>query len=299
MKTVRTRLLLLAGASVLVGGALAAQQPAPPASAARLVNASTDPLLQGFRFRSIGPAVMGGRIDDIEGAEKDPLLIYVGFATSGLWKSTDGGFHFESVFDEMPNASVGDIAIAPSNPDVVYVGMGEPNNRQSSSIGNGVYGTKDGGKTWQHLGLDDSQSIGRIAVSPTDPNVVFVAAMGHLFGPNEERGLYKSIDGGKTWKKSKYIDADTGFNEVVIDPVNPKVMYASSYQRRRTWWGYNGGGPGSGVWKSMDAGETWTKLSGGGFPAPADGILGRIGLSVYKAKPSTIYMIAEVGAEAG
>nr|MBP6717212.1 hypothetical protein [Acidobacteriota bacterium] len=122
---------------------------------------------------------------------------------------------------------------------------------------------------------------------------------GHLFGPNEERGLYKSIDGGKTWKKSKYIDADTGFNEVVIDPVNPKVMYASSYQRRRTWWGYNGGGPGSGVWKSMDAGETWTKLSGGGFPAPADGILGRIGLSVYKAKPSTIYMIAEVGAEAG
>ncbi|MBP8273754.1 MAG: hypothetical protein KAY59_04950, partial [Acidobacteria bacterium] len=299
MKTVRTRLLLLAGASVLVGGALAAQQPAPPASAARLVNASTDPLLQGFRFRSIGPAVMGGRIDDIEGAEKDPLLIYVGFATSGLWKSTDGGFHFESVFDEMPNASVGDIAIAPSNPDVVYVGMGEPNNRQSSSIGNGVYGTKDGGKTWQHLGLDDSQSIGRIAVSPTDPNMVFVAAMGHLFGPNEERGLYKSIDGGKTWKKSKYIDADTGFNEVVIDPVNPKVMYASSYQRRRTWWGYNGGGPGSGVWKSMDAGETWTKLSGGGFPAPADGILGRIGLSVYKAKPSTIYMIAEVGAEAG
>jgi hypothetical protein len=290
--------LAIAIACLLIGGALFAQGPGgtqPPAP----VNASDDPLFRGLSFRSIGPAVMMGRLDDIEGADKDPMIMYIGFATGGLWKSTDGGIHWQSQFDEMPNASIGDIAIAPSDPNVVYVGMGEPNNRQSSSIGNGVYGTKDGGKTWTFLGLDEVQSIGRVAVDPINPNIVFVAAVGHLFGSNEDRGLYKSMNGGQTWKKVKYIDADTGFTEVQIDPVNPKILYAASYQRRRTWWGVNGGGPGSGVWKSTDAGETWTKLSGGGFPAPADGILGRIGLSILRAKPSTIYMIAEVGAEGG
>ena len=160
--------LAIAVACLLVGGVLFAQGPGatqPPA----LVNASDDPLFRGLAFRSIGPAVMMGRLDDIEGAEKDPMIMYIGFATGGLWKSTDGGIHWQSQFDEMPNASIGDIAIAPSDPNVVYVGMGEPNNRQSSSIGNGVYGTKDGGKTWTHLGLDETQSIGRVAVDPTNP----------------------------------------------------------------------------------------------------------------------------------
>jgi photosystem II stability/assembly factor-like uncharacterized protein len=242
---------------------------------------------------------MMGRVDDIEGAEKDPMTLYVGYATGGLWKSTDGGNHWRSMFDEMPNESIGDIAIAPSDPSVVYVGMGEPNNRQSSSIGNGVYGTKDGGATWQHLGLDDTQSIGRVAVDPTNPNIVFVAAVGHLFGPNEERGLYKSIDGGKTWKKAKYIDANTGFNDVAIDPSNPKIIYASSYSRQRTWWGYNGGGPNSGLWKSTDAGETWTRITGNGWPVAKDGIYGRIAISICKAKPNVVYAQVEVGASAG
>jgi photosystem II stability/assembly factor-like uncharacterized protein len=242
---------------------------------------------------------MMGRLDDIEGAEKDPMTMYIGFATGGLWKSTDAGNHWLSLFDEMPYTSIGDIAIAPSDPNVVYVGTGEPNNRQSSSIGGGVWGTRDGGKTWTDLGLGDTQSIGRIAVDPTNPNIVFVAAVGHLFGPNPDRGLYKSIDGGKAWKKVKFIDNDTGFNDVQIDPSNPKILYASSYQRRRTWWGTNGGGPGSGLWKSTDAGENWTKISGGGFPAPKDGILGRIGISIFRAKPTTLYIIAEVGAEGG
>jgi len=285
-------------ASLFVGGVLFAQNPGGTQPTA-VINASDDPLLRGLSFRSIGPAVMMGRLDDIEGAEKDPMTMYIGFATGGLWKSTDGGIHWQSQFDEMPNASIGDIAIAPSDPNVVYVGMGEPNNRQSSSIGNGIYGTKDGGKHWTFLGLDDVQSIGRVAVDPVNPNIVFVAAVGHLFGSNDDRGLYKSINGGQTWKNVKHIDADTGFNDVQIDPVNPKIVYASSYQRRRTWWGVNGGGPGSGVWKSTDGGENWTKLAGGGFPAPPDGILGRIGLSIYRAKPSTVFMIAEVGAEGG
>jgi photosystem II stability/assembly factor-like uncharacterized protein len=292
------RVFVVAAACLMTGGALIAQGPTAPPPAP-VVNQSTDPMLQGFKFRSIGPAVMMGRLDDIEGAEKDPMTMYIGFATGGVWKSTDGGMHWLSMFDEMPYTSIGDIAIAPSDPNVVYVGTGEPNNRQSASIGGGVWGTKDGGKTWANLGLEETQSIGRIAVDPANPNIVFVAAVGHLFGPNPDRGLYKSIDGGKNWKKVKFIDNDTGFNDVQIDPSNAKIMYASSYQRRRTWWGVNGGGPGSGLWKSIDAGENWTKISGGGFPAPKDGILGRIGISIFRAKPTTVYIIAEVGAEGG
>src|SRR5580698_4409172 len=147
------------------------QPPAPPPP-----NASTDPLLRGFQFRSIGPAVMMGRVDDIQGAEKDPMTVYVGFATGGLWKSTDGGFHWKSLWDNMANESIGSVAIAPSDTETVYVGTGEANNRQSSSIGDGMWGSTDGGKTWTHLGLDDTQSIARIVVDPTNPKTVYVAA---------------------------------------------------------------------------------------------------------------------------
>src|ERR1039457_6451104 len=153
--------------------------------------------------------------------------------------------------------------------------------------------------SWNHLGLEDTQSIGRIVVDPTNPNVVYVVAMGHLFGPNAERGLFKSVDGGKTWKKSKYIDTYTGFTDVAIDPVNPKTLYAASNQRLRTWWGYNGGGPGSGLWKTTDGGDTWSKLEGSGWPKAKDGLYGRIALSIFRAKPSTIYAQVEVGAGAG
>jgi photosystem II stability/assembly factor-like uncharacterized protein len=285
--------LALLGAGVFAQGrgGGAPQGPSP--------NVSDDPLFRGFSFRSIGPATMMGRVDDIEGAEKDPMTMYIGFATGGLWKTTDAGIRWRPLFNDMPNESIGDIAIAPSNPDVVYVGMGEPNNRQSSSIGNGVYGTTDGGTTWTHLGLDDTQSIARIVVDPANPNIVFVAAVGHLFGPNEERGLYKSTNGGKTWKKAKYIDADTGFTDLAIDPANPKVLYAASYSRRRTWYGMNGGGPNSGLWKSIDAGETWARVTGGGWPVAKDGIYGRIAISIFKAKPATLYAQIEVGAGAG
>ena len=242
---------------------------------------------------------MMGRVDDIAGAEKDPMVVYVGFATGGLWKSTDGGNHWKSQFDNMPNESIGAIAIAPSDPNVVYVGMGEANNRQSSSIGDGVWGTTDGGKTWNHLGLEDTQSIGRIVVDSTNPSIVYVAANGHLFGPNPERGLYKSSDGGKTWKKAKYIDADTGFTDVAIDPSSPKILYAASFQRRRTWWGYNGGGANCALWKTTDGGDTWSKLDGPGWPKPKDGIYGRIAVSVFRAKPSIVYAQVEAGASAG
>ena len=271
--------------------------PAPPPEPPP--NPSNDPLLRGFQFRQIGPAVMMGRVDDIQGAEKDPFTIYVGFATGGLWKSTDGGNHWKSQFDNMPNESIGSIGIAPSDPDVVYVGTGEANNRQSSSIGNGIWGTKDGGKTWTHMGLEDSQSIGRIVVDPGNPNVAYAAVNGHLFGPNKERGLYKTTDGGKTWKNMKFIDENTGFTDVAIDPQHPQTLYAASYQHRRTWWGYNGGGAGSALWKTTDGGATWTKLEGAGWPKPKDGIYGRIAVSVHRANPNVIYALVEAGASGG
>ena len=263
------------------------------------INMSDDPVLRSFEFRSIGPAVMMGRLDDIQGSEKDPMLLYIGFATGGVWKSTDAGNHWHSLFDQMPDESIGAIGVAPSDPNVVYVGTGEANNRQSSSIGEGVWGTTDGGKTWSHLGLEDTQSINRIAVDPRNPKVVFVAAVGHLFGPNPERGLYRSTDGGKTWKNVKFINNDTGFNDVAIDPSNPRIIYASSFMRRRTWWGYNGGGPDSALWKSTDGGDTWVKLEGPGWPKPKDGMYGRIAIAIFRANPRIVYAQVEAGAGAG
>jgi len=225
----RWPLLISLAAGLAFTGIAAAQGRGGQAPATPPPNASTDPLLRGFQFRSIGPAVMMGRVDDIQGSEKDPMIIYVGFATGGLWKSTDGGEHWHSQFDNMANESIGAIGIAPSDPNIVYVGKGEANNRQSSSMGDGMWGTTDGGKTWNHLGLENTQSINRVVVDPTNPNIVYVAVPGHLFGPNPDRGLYKTTDGGKTWKNLKYIDPDTGFNDVAIDPSNPRTIYASSF----------------------------------------------------------------------
>jgi photosystem II stability/assembly factor-like uncharacterized protein len=265
--------------------------PPPP------INASTDPLLRNFVWRSIGPANIGGRVDDIAVVESNPSTIYVGFATGGVWKTTNNGTTWTPIFDEYPVSSIGDIAIAPSNPDVIYVGTGEPNNRQSSSFGAGVYKSTNGGQKFELVGLEKTQSIARIVVHPKDPNIVYVAAVGHLFGPNPERGLYKTTDGGKTWANTKFIDNDTGFTEVVMDQSNPNTLYAASYQRRRTPWGFNGGGPGSGIWKTTDAGKSWTKLSGNGLPN--NPIIGRIGLDVARSKPQTIYASIEVGPSGG
>jgi photosystem II stability/assembly factor-like uncharacterized protein len=298
------RLLVWAGISLTIGAgvnllaqapAQAQPQPAPPLPPP--INQSDDPVLKPFVWRSIGPANMGGRIDDIAVDESNPFTFYIGLATGGVWKTTNNGTTWTPIFDEYPVSSVGDLALAPSNPNILYVGTGEPNNRQSSSFGAGVYKSTDGGKTFEYVGLKETQSIGRIVVHPKDPNIAYVAAVGHLFGPNKERGLYKTTDGGKTWTNTKFIDEDTGFTDVVMDPSNPNVLFAASYQRRRQAWGFNGGGPGSGLWKTTDAAKTWTKVSGNGLPT--EPMIGRIGIDIARSKPSTIYASIEVGPSGG
>jgi photosystem II stability/assembly factor-like uncharacterized protein len=256
------------------------------------VNQSTDPLLQSFRFRSIGPASMGGRIDDIAVSESDPNVIYIGYAVGGVFKSDNNGTSFTPLFQSEPVASIGDIAIHPRDPNIVYVGTGEANNRQTSSFGDGIYKTTDGGKTWTNIGLKETQTIARIVIDPKNPETVYVASPGHLFGPNKERGVFKTTDGGKTWTNVKFIDEDTGFTDIVLDPANSSIIYASSYQRRRSGCCFNGGGPGSGIWKSTDAGKTWTKLTGSGLPP---GTYGRIALDVSRSKPNVVYAQIEAG----
>jgi photosystem II stability/assembly factor-like uncharacterized protein len=299
MSQVRSRfrrpLLLAAGVAALLSpfaGDLVAQSIGTQAQAPSgdLLNAPTDPRLQGFRFRSIGPTGQGGRIDDLAVVEQDPSTFYIGYAVSGLWKTVNNGITFEQLFKD-GNHSIGDIGIAPSNPDIIYVGTGEPNNRQSSSFGDGVYKSTDAGKTWTHLGLRETQSIGRVIVHPKNPDIVWVAAVGHLFGPNEERGVFMTTDGGKSWQKTLYINQDVGATDLVIDPSNPNILFAATYERRRTSWGFVGGGPGSGLHRSNDGGKTWTKVTGNGLP---NGTMGRIGLDFSRSNPNVIYAQIEV-----
>src|SRR5262245_24956606 len=239
-------------------------------------SAKTSPFAR-LRFREIGPASPAGRIDDFAVLESNPAVFYVATATGGLWKTVNQGTTFTTVFDNETTSSIGDVAIAPSDANLVWVGTGENNNRQSSSWGDGVYKSVDGGKSWKNMGLRDSKHIARIIVDPNDNDVVYVAALGSLWGPGGDRGVYKTTYGGLTWAQVLKTDADTGATELVMDPANNKVIYAATYQRRRATWGFNGGGPGSAIWKTADAGRTWTKLTKG-IP---EGPMGRIGLDVY------------------
>ena len=277
--------------------ALTVQIPAPSGAqqpATDVLNAPTHPLLSPFRWRSIGPVGQGGRVDDIEVDPTDTRIFFVGFATGGLFKTTNNGTTFRPVFDSYQTHSIGDIAIAPSQPSVVYVGTGEANNRQSSSFGAGMYKSTDGGETFSPIGLRETQSIARVMVHPSDPDVVWVAANGHLFGPNPERGVYKSADGGATWRQVLKVDENTGATDLVLDPSNPNTLFAATYQRRRTACCFVGGGPGSGVWRSEDGGETWARIQGGGFPG---GTKGRIALAVTPADPDVLYAQIELAAD--
>jgi photosystem II stability/assembly factor-like uncharacterized protein len=227
--------------------------------------------------------------------ESDPRIFYVATASGGIWKTVNNGTTFVPVFDDYEVSSIGDIALAPSDPQTLYAGTGEPNNRQSSSWGNGVYRTRDGGKTWTHVGLSGTQAIGRIVVHPTNADVAYVAALGPLWGPGGERGLFKTTDGGRTWTNTKSIDADTGFVDVAMDPQSPDTLYAASYQRRRQPFGYSGGGPGAALWKTTDGGGSWKKLTKG-LP---EGERGRTGIAIYRRDPKVVYVTVEHAKEGG
>jgi photosystem II stability/assembly factor-like uncharacterized protein len=275
----------LAAAILSFAAPLPAQTPAPRRDSVP-VNRSANPLLSSFRFRSIGPASMGGRVDDIAVAPTNHSIIYIGYATGGVFRSVNAGTTFEPVFERYGSASIGALAVDPTNPDIVYVGTGEPNNRQTSTFGDGLYKSTDGGKTFTNIGLRESQTIARIVIDPKHPEVVYVAVPGHLFGPNKDRGLYKTTDGGRTWDRIKYVDENTGFTDLAMDARDPNTLYAASYQRRRSGCCFNGGGPGSALWKTDNGGRSWTKLGGGGLPP---GTYGRIALDVSRSNPNVIY----------
>ena len=247
-------------------------------------------LFSGLKWRMLGP-FRGGRVDAVSGVPGRPNEFYFGAVNGGVWKTIDAGRIWTPVFDSQPVASIGALAVAPSAPDTVYAGTGESTLRDSMSYGNGMYKSTDAGKTWTHIGLDDTQHIGRIAVDPKNANVVFVAAIGHLYEANADRGVFKSIDGGKTWKKVLYRNDNIGAIDVVIDPAMPQTIYASLWNTRRPpWYTYQpSNGPGGGIFKSTDGGATWKQLAGG-LPSEC---VGRAGLAVSAANPRRVYAVVD------
>ena len=275
--------------STLALASIAILNPATPAAGQHETGSIDQAVLNGLRLRGIGPALMGGRIADIAIDPTDSSTWFLAVGSGGVWKSTNAGITWNPIFDEEASYSVGCVTLDPSNPEVVWVGTGENVSGRHVGWGDGVYRSADGGASWQQMGLEDSQHIGRILVDPRDGDVVFVAAEGPLWSSGGERGLYKSVDGGGTWKRVLHVDDNTGVTSFEMDPRDPDVLYAATYERRRKVWSHLAGGPGSGIHKSMDGGETWQKLAGG-LPG---GDLGKIGLAVSPADPDVIYATIE------
>ena len=250
-------------------------------------------LLERLTWRNLGPFRTGAWISDIAFPETPAAAhlytFYVGVRNGGVWKTTNNGTTFEPVFDAQATTSIGAIAVAPSNQNLVWVGTGDTYQTRMSYAGDGVYKSTDGGKTWANMGLRDSHHISRILVHPTNPNIVYVAAMGHLYSTNAERGVFMTTDGGNTWTKSLFVDDRTGAIDLVMNRKDPNVLYAASYEVKRVPWDLDVGGPGSGIWKSVDGGRKWTRLAGG-LPA---GRLGRIGLDIYQPNPNILYAVVE------
>ena len=257
----------------------------PSARAAVKIDSNT---FGGLEARAIGPAIMGGRIEAIDAVASDPRVIYIGAASGGVWKSINSGTSFKPVFDKY-SQSIGAIAVDQAHPDTVWVGTGESDTRNSVSVGTGIYKTTDAGDNWQMMGLEKSERISRIAIDPKNSDTVFVAVPGHLWDSSEDRGVFKTTDGGKTWTKALYVNPDTGCSDVVIDPQNPQNVYASMWQFRRKPYFFTSGGPGSGIYKSSDGGKTWKKITKG-LPS---GDLGRIALAIAASKPNILYANVE------
>ena len=243
----------------------------------------------GYEARAIGPAVMGGRVADIDAVTDKRLTIYVGSAGGGLWKSNDAGTTFKPLFDKQPTLSIGSVKVDPNDPKTIWVGTGESWTRNSVSVGAGVYRSKDGGETWQLMGLENTERIARIVINPKDSNSVYVCAPGHLWNSNSDRGVFHTTDAGKTWNKVLYVDDNTGCADLAMDPENPQMLFAGMWQFRRKPYSFASGGPGSGLYKSSDGGGHWKQLKTG-LP---NGMLGRIALAVAPSKHNVVYAMVE------
>lgn len=250
----------------------------------------------GLNWRSIGPVVQGGRVVDVETVPGQPYTFYVGYGSGGVWKTTNNGVTFDPLFDNMPTMVIGDIAVDPNHPETVWVGTGEPQSSRSTYGGMGVFRSTDGGKTWQHMGLGNSDRISKIYIDPRNSQRIFVAALGKLYSPGGERGLYLSENGGESWEQVLPGDERTGIIDFVQHPNNPDILYAASWERKRTAWEFTEGGEGSGIWRSTDAGKTWQRLGGG---LPQNEHIGRIGLAVSADSPDTLYAVVDNQEELG
>src|SRR2546421_1289295 len=266
--------------------AIRAADPSPSPTPAAGIE---EKLFRGVQWRQVGP-FRGGRALAVEGIPNEPGVYYFGAVAGGIWKTTDGGANWAPLFDKESISSIGAIAVAPSDHNVVYVGTGEAAVRGNISYGGGVYKSVDAGKTWKNIGLKDSRHIGALIVDPKNADIVLVTALGHAFGPNQERGVFRTTDGGKTWAKVLSKDENTGGIDVVFDPHNSNIVFAALWQARRQPWNFSSGGPGSGLYRSDDGGVTWKRLEGNGLP---EGILGRIGVSVSGADSNRVYAMIE------
>jgi photosystem II stability/assembly factor-like uncharacterized protein len=267
--------------TMLAAGVVAAQQPLS-------FDAST--MASPLRFRYIGP--VGNRVASVAGIPGDANTYYAGAASGGIWKTTDAGIHWSPIFDDQIVSSVGALAVATSDPNIVWAGTGEPWIRSHISVGNGLYKSTDAGRTWTHMGLDSTGRIGRIVIDPNNPDIVFVAAQGHSYGPQQERGVYRTTDGGKTWQRTLFVDVNTGAIDVAMHPTDPKTLFAAMWQLELHTWGRESGGTGSGIYVSHDGGLNWTKLQGNGLPTHE---IGKVGLAISRSNPNRVYALIETG----
>lgn len=292
-----TRFLKIIILILLIGGVAFAQKRNKNKEVAKektsLLSSET---LNGLKFRNIGPAFTSGRIADFAVREDKPSEYYVAVASGGVWKTTNSGTTWQAIFDSQGSYSIGCVTLDPNNHHVVWVGTGENNNQRSVAYGDGVYKSLDGGQNWEHMGLKNSEHISKIIVDPTNSNVVYVAAYGPLWSAGGDRGVYKSVDGGKTWNPVLQVSEHTGIADLIMDPRDPNVLYAAAHQRRRHVFTYISGGPESAIYKSVDGGENWTKQSKG-LPAGTD--LGRIGLAISPVDPDYVFAIVEAADSKG
>jgi len=283
----------MAGALAFAGlpALLTAQRPARPATpAAAAAPAITPAAYQGLTWRHIGPE--GNRFTSAAGIPGDPLTYYVGAASGGIWKTSDGGTTWASIFDDQPVQSIGALAIARSDANIVWAGTGEAHIRSHISVGEGIFKSTDAGRRWTRMGLEKTGRIARIVIHPTDPNVVLACALGHAYGPQPERGVYRTSDGGATWTRVLHVDEHTGCSDLAMDPRNPRILFAGMWQLEIRTWGRTSGGPGSGLFTSRDGGVTWQRLTGRGLPT---GPVGKVAVAIAPSNPDRVYALIETG----